>query len=210
MNGRIEGADPRLALHAEAVRAYLVSVRGGSPMLSGADARLLRDWLVRGVRIGAIVRAIDVVAARRRANRVRAALTLVGCRAEVEKQQKLGARGPLTVRRVEERPLPVSDAVDALATAALRDIHALPAEDADARIAAALVRAARFFEDAWAAVDRVPLLAIAETQLASLRDLYSADEWTEALEGAARDLLRQRYPPLTATHLWQEHAGGVD
>lgn len=53
-----EGVDSRTIEAAEAVRAYLVSVRGGAPLLSSADARLLYGWLREGCG-SAIVRAID-------------------------------------------------------------------------------------------------------------------------------------------------------
>ncbi|GDX82354.1 hypothetical protein LBMAG42_41650 [Deltaproteobacteria bacterium] len=216
MNGRDEAADERLNEAAEAVRAYLVSVRGGAPLLSGADARVLHDWLVRGVRIGAIVRGIDLVAEKRLAKRVRAPLSLLSCRAEVEKQQKHAGSWVRRVRRapVGEPFLPAADPrfleVSRLAAGAEREIAAVEEPDPERRAVAACAIAARFVEEAWALAPREALLAEAEARLADARSLYDDAEWDEAREIFARDGLRQRYPRLTATWIWEEANLGVE
>ncbi len=216
MNGRDEAADERLKEAAEAIRAYLVSVRGGAPLLSGADARVLHDWLVRGVRIGAIVRGIDLVAERRLARRVRAPLSLVSCRAEVERQQKHAGSW---VRRARGAPLcgaaspsadPLFAEVTALSAAAEREIAALAEPNPDRRATAACAIAARFLDDAWALAPREALLVEADVRLADARSLYNDAEWDEAREIFARDGLRQRYPRLTATWIWEEASLGVE
>lgn len=216
MNGRDEAADERLHEAAEAVRAYLVSVRGGAPLLSGADARVLHNWLVRGVRIGAIVRGIDLVAAKRLAKRVRAPLSLVSCRGEVERQQK---HAGAWWRRVRPRlpggaDIPPSDPrfaeVSGLAASAEREIAALDEPESERRATAACAIAARFLEEAWAVAPREALLAEAEVRLADARALYDDAEWDEAREIFARDGLRQRYPRLTATWIWEEASLGVE
>lgn len=216
MNGRDEVADERLNEAAEAVRAYLVSVRGGAPLLSGADARVLHDWLVRGVRIGAIVRGIDLVAAKRLAKRVRAPLSLVSCRGEVERQQKHAGSWWRRVRPALPggADMPAADPrfaeVSALAAGAEREIAALAERDPDRRAAAACAIAAQFLEDAWALAPREALLAEADARLADARSLYDDAEWDEAREIFARDGLRQRYPRLTATWIWEEASLGVE
>lgn len=207
--------DEALAEAAEAVRAYLVSARGGAPLLSGADARQLRDWLVAGVRIGAIVRAIDVMQARRVARRARTALSLTACRGEVEKQQKRAGAWVRAggVSRVAPAA-PADDArfarVDGLAREAVADIAALAGVDAEARARRACARAARFFEDAWDAAPRESLLEEADAALAGSRSLYADAEWEEMRESVAREGLRRRYPHLTATHLWEESRLGLE
>jgi hypothetical protein len=211
----VEGVEPRLAETAEAVRAYLVSVRGGAPLLSSADARLLHGWLSGGVRLGAIVRAIDLVAERRQARRARVPLSLSSCRSEVLRQQaQAGAwvrRGG--VRRVVAAP-EEADArfapVDRLAAATEAAVAALPAGDGERLVLAACALAARFVEEAWALSPQAVLRAEAEAALADARALYDDAAWEEAVASTARDHLRRRYPSLTATALWQELGPGLD
>ncbi len=195
------------------MRAYLVCARGGAPLLSSADARQLRDWLVRGVRVGAIVRAIDRVAKDRLARRVRTPLSLRSCRAEVEKQQKhagawVRAGGTSRVTSVPAEPHFAE--VDALSRRAEAEIAGLSTSDPERRALDACVRAVRFFEEAWERGPRELLLAEADRDLADSRALYDEAEWEQMRECFARDRLRQRYPTLTATHIWQERALGVD
>lgn len=195
------------------MRAYLVCARGGAPLLSSADARQLRDWLIRGVRVGAIVRAIDRVAQDRLARRVRSPLSLRSCRAEVEKQQKhAGAwvRAGGTSRVSPTAAEPHFAEVDALSLRAEADIASLSRSDPERRALDACARAIRFFEEAWERGPRELLLAEAEGDLTYARGLYDDAEWEQMRECCARDRLRQRYPTLTATHIWQESALGVD
>ena len=70
---------------AEQVAAYLVNVRGGAMFLSGADVRLLAQWLDEAVPIPAILCAIDQVSEKRRANRVKTRLSLNRCKSTLEK-----------------------------------------------------------------------------------------------------------------------------
>ncbi len=204
----------RFVGHAEAVRAYLVSVRGGAPMLSSTDARILHDWLLRGVRIGAIVRGIDRTAQKRLAQKVRTPLSLASCRAEVEKQQKQAGAWVRGARPLAERGAEAADprfaAVDALAATLDAELLALASDDAEARLVSACALAARFFDDAWGAGPRELLFAAAAERLADARSLYDDEEWEEAVEAMARDELRQRYPRFTATWLAREVYGGVE
>ncbi|MSQ03423.1 MAG: hypothetical protein EXR71_16290 [Myxococcales bacterium] len=195
------------------MRAYLVCARGGAPLLSSADARQLRDWLDRGVRVGAIVRAIDRVSQDRLARRVRTPLSLRSCRAEVEKQQKhagawVRAGGTSRVRSTSGESHFAE--VDELSRRAEADIASLSAGDSERRALDACARAVRFFEEAWERGPREQWLAEADRDLADARVLYDEAEWEQMRECFARDRLRQRYPTLTATHIWQESARGVD
>lgn len=208
-----EGVDSRTIEAAEAVRAYLVSVRGGAPLLSSADARLLYGWLREGVRLGAIVRAIDLVASRRLAQRVRAPLSLVSCRTEVLRQQKQAGSW---VRRGGARSVVLASgdprfaAVTRLAEATERAVAALAAEEPERRASRACALAAAFHEQAWQEAPQDLLLAEAAEALADARGLYDEAEWALALEATAREDLRRRYPSLTATALWQELGPGLD
>lgn len=213
MNGSEDAAEGRLQEAAEAVRAYLVGVRGGAPLLSGADAHLLHAWLVRGVRIGAIVRGIDLAAERRLAKRVRAPLSLVSCRAEVEKQQKRAGGWGRSVASAGAPCAPADArfaAVTALAFAAERAIAGLLGRCADERGVAACAIVARFMAEAWEVAPQDVLLGEAELRLADARALYDDAEWDRAKDTFARDGLRQRYPKLTATWIWEEATLGVE
>jgi len=201
------------AADAEAARAYLVSTRGGAPFLSGADTRLLHGWLSSGVRLGAIVRAIDAVSRKRIASRVRAPLSLASCRAEVVKQSR---RPSAAARRVAQRDEfaagapPAPEALDPLYAAALAEVRALPPGDAEARAERACNIGRRFYDEAFDLLDREAWLAAAGEALADNRELYADTEWGAICEAWARDALRRRYPALTATRIWEEFACGVD
>ena len=216
MNGSDDAAEGPLHEAAEAVRAYLVGVRGGAPLLSGSDAHLLHSWLLRGVRSGAIVRGIELAAERRLAKRVRAPLSLVSCRAEVEKQQKhAGAwvRGGRFAPAGSASSAPGDArfaAVSALALAAERAIAALRVSSIEERGVAACLIAAAFWHDAWEVAPQDVLVGEAELRLADARALYDEAEWETAKEAFARDGLRQRYPKLTATWIWEEASLGVE
>ena len=70
---------------AEQVAAYLVNVRGGAMFLSGADVRLLAQWLDEAIPVPAILCAIDKVSEKRRANRVKTRLSLNRCKGTLKK-----------------------------------------------------------------------------------------------------------------------------
>ena len=71
--------------NAEHVRSYLISLRGGAPFLSGADGRLLVQWLDDQIPVPVILSALDRVSLRRRAKRVRTRLSLNVCKGELKK-----------------------------------------------------------------------------------------------------------------------------
>ncbi len=201
------------AADAEAVRAYLVSTRGGAPFLSGADTRLLHGWLSGGVRLGAIVRAIDVVVRKRIASKVRAPLSLASCRGEVAKQARRPSLAPR--RLVERQPVatdgpPVPDLVASLYARAMAEARALPGGDPESRAEKACMIGRRFYDEAFDLVDREAWLAAAGEALADNRELYAEGDWGSICEAWARDALRRRYPGLTATRIWEEFACGVD
>lgn len=223
-----EGEAPEaeeLERRAETVRDYLVALRGGAPFLSGGDDRLLLSWLEAGLPVARILAAVDTVAERRRRQRSRQRLTLTACKKAVESGPRVGEAAPRPAREAAALPgagaglrglaeeiaaLPVSEALEvarrelvtALTVVARTDGH----PDAQGRAAVAAI--ARFHVAAWAAADdeHAALRAQAEARLASLRGLVTGSEWQELVEEAARDLLRQRIPAVSARAVWDRLA----
>ena len=80
-------ADPLEARseEAEEVRAFLVMLRGGAPFLSGADGRLLVEWLDAGVKPTTILLALEAAAARRMKRAARTRLSLSACKGELKR-----------------------------------------------------------------------------------------------------------------------------
>lgn len=221
--GTTHGAGGGKVCHAdaEAVRAYLVSVRGGAPLLSSTDAHLLFVWLSAGVRIGVIVRAIDTIAQRRIAKKVRAPLALASCRAEIDRVRRGGkVRGNLSTAlpvnvalAVDEPPacvLPGESAVAQAYAATLLAVDGLDAADAGARCDRAVELGREFYEFAWNSLDPAAALADAATSLAADGAALDQLSWGAACEAIARDRLRRRYPRLTATAIWSEYGLGLD
>lgn len=191
----------------EEVRAYLSSVRGGAPFLSSTDGHLLVSWLEAGIRVGAILRSIDRAAAKHRAKRVRAPLTLRHARSFLTKESTRGATSvpvDLPARVVpacaEGHPLEA-------ALLATRDrIRLLDHTDPEERARAACTIARQFFDDVWATQPtlREELLAEAEAELEDLREALDEGEFGAACEDLARYRLRQQFPSLSATRIWEE------
>lgn len=228
--GGAVGADD-LDLRAETVRDYLVSLRGGAPFLSGEDDRLLLSWLEAGLPVARILAAVDAVADRRRRQKSRRRLTLAACKKAVEsggtgsagpapsaregpavggEGEVSGPGAPLAAlaREIEASALPpaLEEAGRAL-VAELRAVARSPAHpDELGRTATAAI--ARFHAAAWAAAaaEHAALHAQAEARLAALRTLVTGAEWQDLVEEAARDLLRQRIPAVSARAVWDRLA----
>ena len=95
--------------NAERVRKYLVTVRGGAPFLSGADCRLLVQWLDDAVPIPTILAVIDRVSDRRRAKRVRTRMSLSVCKGELKKLlHRTAGSQRATLRPTTETEAPAS------------------------------------------------------------------------------------------------------
>lgn len=187
-----------LADAAEEVRAYFVEVRGGAPFLSAADGRRLVAWLEAGVPVARLLVAIDRVAERRRARRVRAPFTLRDLAPELARR-----RGAARVEPVA--PAAGGVGVDALRDRALAAIAALDDPDLEGRGRAACALGRQFFSDAWQALGdtRAAWLAEAAAELDALRDALDEPAFAAACEELARDRLRRQYPELTATRIWE-------
>ena len=228
--------DPDLAAHAaaaEEVRAYLVAIRGGAPFLSGADARLLVDWLGQGVPVPVILGCIDRTAEKRRRRRARSRLTLARCKSEVrktwgspgsrpsgEEEQAAPSAAPSQLARAlaglaeslaaeppEDPGLAVHHAELLTALRALSGRADLELEPA-ATEAIALCR--RFHEAAWdAASDRDAVLAEARAELAPLEASLDARTFAALVDESARARLRGRIPGVSADRVWDTLTAAV-
>lgn len=191
---------------AEAVRAYLATLRGGAPFLSGKDGHLLVSWLESGVPVGAILRGIDRASAARRAKQIRAPLTLAHARVYVKREMGHHAtRLPANLDLLVPSPAQDDPLAELLADAR-RKIAALTEPEPEARAMAACAVAQRFFDAAWEGGSgiRASLLTAAEEELADLRERVGEGEFRTLCEDLARYRLRERYPSLSATRIWEE------
>jgi hypothetical protein len=210
---------------AERVRAHLVVLRGGAPFLSPTDAAALLEWLDRDVPVPLLLAALEDAAERRRRLRSRSPLSLQNARGEVRRRlQRPQADGRPTgsraawVTEVGAMPdLPVaSDApgpLDAIiaplrtapeASELVAALSALHAPDADALADAAIELASRWLLQRWDALPEAERTEMLHNALAELltwgADLPEATQ-VELCEEAARAVLRERYPTLSATFI---------
>ena len=191
----------------EEVRAYLSTVRGGAPFLSSTDGHLLVSWLEAGIRVGAILRSIDRAAAKHRAKRVRAPLTLRHARSFLTKESTRGATSvPVDLPARVVPACAEGDPLEAALVVTRERIRGLDHADPEERARAACAIAREFFEEAWTTQPalRERLRAEAEAELADLEDALDEGEFGAACEDLARYRLRQQYPSLTATRIWEE------
>jgi len=197
------------ATQAEEVRAYLVSVRGGAPFLSGVDGRLLLDWLEGGVPVAAILAAIDKVALRRRKARVRTRMSLATCKGEVNKTAVMELPGATDASGVSElafrfREMAVPAELEALREALVDTVEAITASDPSDRVSGAITACRIFQEGAWdaCASEHPALLAAAAEQLGPMKGVVSASVFEDLVVEVARDRLRQRFPVVCAQVVW--------
>jgi len=204
---------------AEAVRAYLVAIRGGAPFLSGADGRLLLVWLEQGVPVPLMLTCIDRVAARRQQQHARSRLTLTRCKSEVRK-----AWGSASdEERPKAQPTPVDDARPDLmrwleqvsAAPPPTDLHGAfarlihtcrglcdgPPASAEHLGASAMDAIRRFHEAAWDAHPDLDGLRTSAAAALSGLDLPMSME-TALIEEGARATLRRHTPLVSAEKLW--------
>jgi hypothetical protein len=216
--GEASGPD-ELAESAEEVRAWLEVVRGGAPFLSGADGRLLVAWLDAGVPVILIQAAIDKVAAGRAARRKRSRLSLVGCRAEVERLRGLRATGGLEVARPQavfgtdgfhrwveglaSQPVHGSEEAWQELIAGLRAVVG-KGGTADARAQEAVAACRRFHAAVWELNpdEQAARRQWATEQLDALRTALSAEHFAAAVEELARESVRARFPGVSASAVW--------
>ncbi len=220
---------------ADEVRAFLVAVRGGAPFLSGADGRLLVEWLESGVSVASILAAIEAAAARRAKKATRTRLSLDACKGELKRRQErraapavaplpapggaqdwpaLGALAAEIARSTVPEGLEPARAqllrsLGRLATGRTVDGATLD-DPTGEQVARQAIAAVRVFQDAaWhaAAPRRETLLAEAADTLSALRDLISEDAFAAAAEEVARDRLRAETPLVSAQVVWDRILG---
>lgn len=203
------------AEHAETIRSYLVSVRGGAPFLSGADCRLLVQWLDDQVPTASILSVIDMVSDKRRKKRVRSRLSLNSCKGTLHrllgkvKNQKKSEEDtpPLENWLTEIRSMPVPaellNARQTLLDNCRKHTHnnvLSTAQKATILIEEGLV----FQEAAWHASfdEHLALQEQAELELSGLKTLLRGQAWMDAVEEVMRDQVRQRYAVVNAQRIW--------
>jgi len=204
-----------MRLAAEEVRAHLVLLRGGAPFLSPADASLLEEWLSSGVPVSQILSALECAAEARRKRRSRRPLTLRHARRHLEKT-------PVSATPTLSSPSTSSAHVLQRFAKELLQHHAsrteesgiqilsntlltLPDHDRDrlVREASKLFRA--FLTNQWESLDRQTRedeLAKAREELSGLSTHMTESALATAVSEVARDRLRQQYPLLCTTQLW--------
>jgi len=190
----------RLREAAEQVRAHLVQLRGGAPFLSPVDSRLLLEWLEAGIPVTLILRTLEKVAAQRVAKRTRAPLTLNALKRTLKKEVKQEAK--------PDNCSSLSPLISALRTSgdarerAVAEEFADMKEEGEALVEAALESARQFFDRKLEEADRAQLTAVAEAELADLKEVFSAQQWERAVEQAIRQNLRESHPLLSASSIW--------
>lgn len=219
--------DQELSARAEEVTAYLVTLRGGAPFLSGADGRLLVRWLDQGVPVPTILTALDQVAERRRRRRTRSRLSLNAAKGVVKKAIGTAPepaptrapgpdRGALGAARDAYADalaaMPLAPEAEALRGPLVTAVRAAPTDTVDAT-ATAVIRACRRFHDArWAGLAsaaREALEADCRAALSALADTVDAAVLGDLIEEAARDALRARTPLVSAREAWTRLGGSA-
>lgn len=219
--------DQELSARAEEVTAYLVTLRGGAPFLSGADGRLLVRWLDQGVPVPTILTALDQVAERRRKRRTRSRLSLNAAKGVVKKA--IGAapdpvfvptKGPDTGALAAARDayadalaaMPLETGAEPLRAALLSGVRAAPTDSVDGAATAVIAACRRFHDARWSGLpdgDRAALEADCRVALATLADTVDAAVLGDLIEEAARDALRARTPLVSAREAWTRLGGSA-
>ena len=202
---------------AEAVRAYLVAVRGGAPFLSAADGRLLVKWIEQGISVARILAAVDEVAEKRRKKMTRGRLTLSACRRSVEGKSK---RATKELQPTQSASMPLTDFSPYIAalenmvvptpleqskTTLIESISALSNTVDSEHAATGAVSACRAFQEtAWgqAQAEHEALRLQALEELSALQSVLSPEALESAVEEVARDIVRRRFPLVSAREVW--------
>ena len=201
--------------NAEAIRAYLVSIRGGAPFLSGADCRLLIQWLDEDIPVPTILTTIDRVSAQRRQKRVRSRLSLSICKGTLNRL--IGKKKPSPTQSIEEtginhwiesiQNMPISDALLEARQELVSNIRQVLKSDGlelSQKASEMISACCSFLDAAWelAFDEQIELQHIAESELSALKSLLHGHAWKDAVEEVMRDHVRQRYPLINAQAVW--------
>lgn len=204
---------------AETISEYLITLRGGAPFLSGADCRLLVQWLDEEIPTPAILSALERVALRRRAKRVRTRLSLNATKGELKKLlgKKTIPPKPQTSEHIfsplRQRILDSLDesspfcALQKSIAQQLLEIDPTTHDNMKADQAISLISS--FHQHVWeeSEEERPLLLDKAEEEIAAMRSMIPTSRWNELVEEIARDQLRSRFPLFSAQMVWDSLKG---
>ena len=209
--------------NAEEVRAYLVAVRGGAPFLSAADGRLLVQWLQQGFSVARILAGVDETAEKRRKKMTRGRLTLTACRRSIEGRKreiqpdenanpdKSSATGvDFSEFLADLQKMPISDPLKPAHSELLTAIKMLSGSSDPESVATAAVAACRRFHvAAWScAEDEHDVLRTqALVELSALKNVLSPNALEAAIEEISHDIVRRRYPLVSAKEVWDRMGG---
>ena len=196
---------------AEAVRAHLVSVRGGAVFLSPADALKLVGWLDDEVPVPDILRAIERAAEYRSKSRSRLPLGLGRVARHLGRPTR-GAFGG-TAPKLSDGLHPLlaliaeraaGDPLEALLTDLARQLAALPSDPRHAERAMTCI--ADFHQRVFMALPaarRSALRERARTGMGDLVHLLDERQLLAILEENARYAAREGYAWLSAATVWE-------
>jgi hypothetical protein len=204
---------------AETISEYLITLRGGAPFLSGADTRLLVQWLDEDIPPPAILSALERVALKRRAKRARTRLSLNATKGELRKL--LGKKEPPKPqakpihffaplhRKILESITEKSSFVFLQKSIAqqLLDIDDTTYDKIKTEKAISLISS--FHQQVWdeSEEERFLLTKQAENEIAAMRSMIPPRKWNDLVEEIARDHLRSRYPLFSAQMIWDSLKG---
>lgn len=204
---------------AETISEYLITLRGGAPFLSGADCRLLVQWLDEDIPTPAILSALEHVALRRRAKRVRTRLSLNATKSELKKL--LGKKTEPAQKKEEGHVFaPLHQRiVNALEkTSSFYDLQKSTAQQLlkidmtthdKMKVDQAISLISSFHQTIWeeSDTDRLHLLEQAEEEISAMKSMIPTNRWNELVEEIARDQLRSRFPLFSAQMIWDSLKG---
>jgi len=203
---------------AETVSEYLITLRGGAPFLSGADCRLLVQWLDDDIPAPAILSALERVALRRRAKRVRSRLSLNATKGELRKllgkkeepQKKRSSSHVFSIlhQRIINSIQENTEYLELQRSIAHQLIAIDPKQDEKIITEEAISLIASFHQQAWENTnDRIELLEQAESEIEMMKSMIPPQRWNELVEEIARDHLRSRFPLFSAQMIWDSVKG---
>ena len=214
---------PDITEKAEEVRAYLVAARGGAPFLSAADGRLLVRWLEGGISVAKILAAVDEVAIKRRKKRARGRLSLSSCRRIIEGKKnsisldqpvKRGGTGnsehPLEAYAQALSHMPVPEQLTGEREKLAKRIRSAMQSENDEQTGLDAIASIRIFhETVWnfCSENHSNLRAEARLELSALKEVLSTEAFESAVEEVARDIVRRKYPLVSATAVWDRLSG---
>ncbi|NCG17848.1 MAG: hypothetical protein GWP91_02405 [Rhodobacterales bacterium] len=202
---------------AEAVRAHLVSLRGGALFLSPADTIRLLGWFDKGIRVADVLRALERSAEARAKKRTRVPFGLGQASRYLGKQTKGVFRSPnapdvdpgnasgLAPLTALIRHRAAGDPQEQRLRAVASDLGALALVEPDQAAKQAMIRVRMFHDRCWDALSpsqQKEVRSNALEQLGDLVHLVDEDDLQPIIEESARAITRERYQWLCAASVW--------